>query len=578
MYKFAMNSGDAMRGEEEVEAAFEAIRQGTRPADLESGTLDFKQEGRSRDDAIREVAQECLCFANSHGGVVVVGVADKLSGAQAFVGTTIDPHLLQRRIYELSRPPLVVEVRPVAVGGATLLVVFVPPSPEIHADPQGRAPRRIGTACVPMDPIEQMRLREDRRGIDWSGQPGERTRADVSPAALRAARERLAGLPDERRALARLSDDDLLRALNLVAPDGRLLHAGEVLLCPTDATAVVYQYRATPGGEPRAVERIGTPLVLALQRTLELIEARRNTTPLLLPNGQVLAIADFPELAVREALANAVMHRDYHLADPVHVEHSPEVFVVTSPGPLVSGVTPQNILTHPSKPRNAALARAIRLLGLAEEVGRGVDRIYREMIRAGRGLPGIESEPARVRVSLAGGAPDTHLARFVALLPPEERDDTDTLLVLFRLCDARTVQAASLAGLLQKSEAEAEAVLRRLASDTVGVLEPTRESARRAHPAYRLRAGVLKALGPAVRYHRRTVDEIDRKLVGHVEEYGKITNRTVQNLLDVTVQRARGILADLVRRGVLVRTSAHQRGPGVEYGAGPAFPARRRKR
>ncbi len=100
-------------------------------------------------------------------------------------------------------------------------------------------------------------------------------------------------------------------------------------------------------------------------------------TPVNLPDGQQIQIEDFPTLAAREALANAVIHRDYHLREPVNVIHSPDLLVVTSPGPLVSGVTPDNILTHPSKPRNPCLMTAARILGLAEEVGRGVDRMYR---------------------------------------------------------------------------------------------------------------------------------------------------------------------------------------------------------
>jgi ATP-dependent DNA helicase RecG len=309
---------------------------------------------------------------------------------------------------------------------------------------------------------------------------------------------------------------------------------------------------------------------------MELVQARRNMAPVTLPDGQQLQIEDFPELAVREALANAVIHRDYHLADPVHVEHSPEVFKVMSPGPLVSGVTPQNILTHPSKPRNPTLAQAARTLGLAEEVGRGVDRMYREMIRSGRDLPRIESSADSVGVVLVGGAPKTSLARFVAQLPAHERDDTDTLLVLLRLCSVHTVRADDIAPRLQKSVEEAQAVLRRLATDSVGIVEPTRETARRAHPNYRLRASAVSVLGTAVPYRRRTVDDIDRKVIAHVREYGTITNRTVQNLLDVALQRARGILADLVARGVLIKVSDHERGPGVEYGPGKKFPAAER--
>ncbi|MHB8892917.1 MAG: hypothetical protein ACYC65_12820 [Candidatus Limnocylindrales bacterium] len=70
--------------------------------------------------------------------------------------------------------------------------------------------------------------------------------------------------------------------------------------------------------------------------------------------------------------------------------------------------------------------------------------------------------------------------------------------------------------------------------------------------------------------------DTDRKVIAHVSEYGKITNRTVQNLFDVTVHPANAIIDDLVRREVLVKTSVQQRGPGVEYGPGPRFPHRGR--
>jgi ATP-dependent DNA helicase RecG len=339
-----------------------------------------------------------------------------------------------------------------------------------------------------------------------------------------------------------------------------------------------HHYRLTPGGEPRAIERIETPLVLAFEKVLGLVQARIDQRPVSLPNGQQLDIADFPLLAIREAIANAIVHQDYRLRRPIFVEHSPEVFVVTSPGPLVSGVTPENILTHPPKPRNRTLARAARTLGFAEEAGRGVDRIYREMIRSGRDLPRIEASIELVQVKLIGGAPRTQIARFVAQLPEQERDDTDTLLSLFRLCRSKTVTAADMAPVLQKSVDEAEASLRRLTSDELAILEATRQTASRAHPTYRLRGEVLKRLGSAVDYHRRTVDELDRKIIAHVREYGRVNNRTLQNFFDVDVQRARDILSDMVERQILVKSSEQQRGPSVEYGPGPRFPGKRKPR
>jgi len=566
---------------DEATAALEAILAGKAPRDLESATLDFKAQGRSAGDALKTIAEAALCFANASGGLVVVGVDDRGAGESALRGTSLGVDEVRKRVYELSKPPLTVDAWEEEIRGVRLLVVSVPQSPEIHSDTQGRAPRRVGRDCLPMDPSEQMRLREDRLGIDWSARPTQARAGSLSVAALDEARSLLAKFSDDRRKLARLGDPEILRALGVVDDGGRALEAGRVLFGEPDARtppAIVYQYQATPGGEPKAIERFRLPLLLAFQRAMASIRARLNVTPLTLPDGQQIHIEDFPTLAAREALANAIIHRDFHLNGSVNVIHSPALLVVASPGPLVSGITPENILTHPSKPRNPCLMNAARVLGLAEEVGRGVDRMFREMISTGRDIPRIESTHDHVRVSLAGGRANTQVARYVAQLPEHERDDTDTMLVLFRLCSVRTVSADALSPLLQKSAAECEAVLRRLAADDIAILEATRLSARRAHPTYRLRGEVLKALGAAVPYQRRSVDEIDRKVIAHVQEYRKVTNRTVQNLLDVGIQRARDVLADMVRRKLLKKTSAHERGPGVEYGPGSRFPPRKRSR
>lgn len=569
-----------MSPRDEAQAALHAIVAGAKAADLESERLDFKTHHGGADGALRSVVDAVLCFANHLGGLVVLGVRDDVSGPYAIVGTDIAIAEARRRIYELTVPPLIATVEELLLEGKRLLLIEVPEGLDVSADTRGRAPRRLGTSCIPMSAAEQSRLRDERMGIDPSAAPTELGPADTDPAAMTAVRRRLSALTDSRSALARDADRDLLRALGVVHPRGRLNRAGALLLTELDdeRMGVSYQYRATPAGEPRAVERLRPPLLLTFERALELVSARRVATPLTLPGGQQLQLEDFPDLAVREALANALMHRDYVLRQPVTIEHSPEVLVVDSPGPLVAGVTPDNILTHPSKPRNATLSKAFRTLGLAEEVGRGVDRMYREMIRSGRDVPLITSHPERVRVALTGGSPNTQIARFVATLPSDERDDTDTLLVLFLLRSRRSLDAANLARFAQKGVDEAEQVLRRLSSDAVRMIEPTRATVRRAHPSYRLRGDTLQTLGSAVPYQRRSTDEIDRKVVAHVREYGKITNKTVRNLFDVDVYRARAFLADLVERGVIEKTSPQQRGPGVEYGPGGCFPQRQQGR
>ncbi|WP_043539023.1 RNA-binding domain-containing protein [Salinarimonas rosea] len=567
-----------MSARSEAVTALRRIAKGAKAGDLESQTLDFKEDKAGRSEIDRVVAEAAICFANSAGGVVVIGVSDKARGLDALTGTAVDPDHLRQRVFELTSPPLSVTVERFE-DRPDILLAIVPQSPEIHADTKGRATQRINKDCLPVMPVDYQRLREEKQGVDWSAGSLEIGLHHLDPEALATARRLLARFSDERRLLATRSDADLLRAVGALDPQGRVTRAGALMFAPPtfESDELVYQYRATPGGEPRTVQRLRAPLVIAFQRVMDLVEARQTLTPITLPNGQQFSLADFPTLAVREVISNAICHRDYTRRGATLIEHSPEVFSIASPGPLVAGVTVDNILTTASRPRNAALTRMARTLGLAEELGRGVDRIYRELIKAGRGLPRIEAQVDQVRFVFVGGAVNTQVARFFATLPDDERDDTDMTLVVHRLCSAKTVSATDLTRLLQKPEYEVQAVLRRLATDEIGLIEPTRATARRAAPTYRLRAEALRQLGSAVVYQRRTTDDIDRKIIAHVDEYGRITNSTIQNMLDVHVFKSRDIIADLVDRQILTRISTQTRGPRVEWGPGEKFPQRKRR-
>lgn len=78
----------------------------------------------------------------------------------------------------------------------------------------------------------------------------------------------------------------------------------------------MYLHRRSAGGAPADIQRFGRPLLLGFQRVLELIAARIDRTPISLPSGQQVHLADLPEGPVREALANAVAHRRLAVAGP----------------------------------------------------------------------------------------------------------------------------------------------------------------------------------------------------------------------------------------------------------------------
>ena len=91
--------------------------------------------------------------------------------------------------------------------------------------------------------------------------------------------------------------------------------------------------------------------------------------------------------AFREAVANALIHRDYHRLGAVHVRLENDAPVVSNPGGLVEGVTLSNLLVTEPRPRNRTLADAMKRIGVVERSGRGVDKIFRGLLKFGRPAP-----------------------------------------------------------------------------------------------------------------------------------------------------------------------------------------------
>src|SRR5690606_14535272 len=130
--------------------------------------------------------------------------------------------------------------------------------------------------------------------------------------------------------------------------------------------------------------------------------------------------------AFREAVANALVHRDYHGRGAVHVRLEDDALVVSNPGGLVDGVTLANLLVTEPRPRNPALADAMKRIGVVERSGRGVDKIFRGMLKFGRPAPDYSYTTAQsVVVRLPTTEADLEFRRLVV---EYERDRKSTRL------------------------------------------------------------------------------------------------------------------------------------------------------
>ncbi len=554
--------------DELVTDALERIVKGSTADSQEGELLDFKEDSGQFKSTMEILAHTSACLANASGGWIVLGVADKGSGPAAFRGTELAPREVQRAVYERTRPPLGIGCEELMFRKVRLLAVRVLRSSVVHADTKGVVRRRFQGRCDPLDAALVASLQYSKSEHDWSAEPSARSKEDIRPGALESVRRRVAA---KHPKLAALPRGKFLAKLGLVDADGALTNAGERMLCdrgPPASPGATYQYKRSARSEPSLIEHLTDPLPLLLDRLLEFIRVRRHTTPVNLRDGTQIAIADFPEEAVREALSNALLHQEFRIGEPIAVDHSPNHLTITSPGSFIDGVNEHNILNVKSLPRNRRLFDAATLAAMSERAGQGVDRMHRALIRGGHDRPQITQSARFVRVSLPSGPPRENFVKLVAELPEAIETDVDVLIALSTFLTKKTLDARELGALIQQPPSQATDTLRALADDAVGLLEPTLATAKRVSPKYRLRATALARLGREVLHHRQDPLDLDTKVLRHLADYGVINNRTLQSLFDVDVNRARTMLNDLRRRGVVEKLPGSERGRGVRYGPG----------
>lgn len=546
----------------------------------ESQVLEFKETGRSPKETLVLLADAAVCFANAEGGTIVLGVNDKATTrAQALVGVepSYSVEAVRRGIFDRTVPSLTCNAYEWEEDRVRLVVIEVPPGVLPISTSAGTATRRLGKECRPFTPDQQREMLVARGQVDWSAESSGASVRDLSRLEVERLRQLLVDTGSEE--LARLTGARLLDALRLRV-DGEVTNAAVLLLGTEELIGDLipnygysYQYRPTAGREATSRFRQARPLAAALEAILDAVERALELRPLNLAGGTQVQLVDYPARAVRELVVNAFIHRSYDAPGTVDVEHTPERLSVISPGGLVAGVTPANILTHPSTPRHQLLAEVVSRVRLAERTGQGIDRAYREMLRAGKEPPVFEDSGLVTRAILGGGIGNDALVRFLTDLPAELGQDVEILLTLAALRSRQSIEAKRLALVIQRNVVEAQDVLERLASEEVAILESTRSTVRRQFPTYRLRGECLAALSRAVTYHRRTSDQTDQKVIDHVREYKFVTNRTLQRLFDVNVYSARNLLSDFQSRGILKKIGTAKGGPGVRYGPGPDFPS-----
>ncbi|MBI4865066.1 MAG: putative DNA binding domain-containing protein [Candidatus Riflebacteria bacterium] len=483
--------------------------------------LEFK-EAKNRYD-FEELVRYCVALANEKGGNMVLGISDKIP--RTVVGSQAFPDLERTKAGLTDRLRLRIEADEILHPNGRVVVFRVPSRPiGVPIQYKGAYWMRSGEDLVPMTADQLQRIFAEA-GPDFSAEIcAKASVTDLDPQAIewfRSAWQRKSGNP----ALADLPASQLLEDAELIV-DGKPTYAALVLLGThralgrhLDQAEVVFEYRSQDTAiehEQRIENRRGFFLYHdELWKTINL----RNPIQHYQQGLFVWDIPTFNEKVIREALLNAVGHRDYRLSGSVFVRQFSRHLEVVSPGGFPPGVTAQNILFKQS-PRNRRIADTLGKCGLVERSGQGADRMFEESIREGKPRPDFSgTDDYQVALTLRGQVQDPRFLQFLERVNKE-------LQVVFSTQDLVILDMAQRHDRLTTDLVDRAQVLKQL-----GVLETIGRGRGRS---FILSRSFYRFLGKSGTYTRkRGLDRETNKelLLKHLDHYGRATISDFEEIL-----------------------------------------------
>lgn len=544
---------------------------------VESLTVEFKSDRRKLSDT--DLAEAIVCLANAEGGALWLGVEDD--------GTPTGLHADHRQLGGLpgliaarTSPAIAVQVAAVDIDGVVVARIAVPKAGTVVATAGGvylrRRLKHDGTPeCVPMLPHE----RDSRLGqlglVDASAQPVAGAQlSDFDPLERERLRQAVQQYGGDR-VLLELDDEALDGALGFTArqPDGArvptlcgLLVIGRVEALRQHVPTHEFAFQVLAEQAVRFNEFRRVPLLQAIE-WLETNFRPYNPEEELQVGLFRVPVPKVDMGAFREAVANALIHRDYHLNFPVHVRMENAALVVSNPGGLVEGVTLDNLLTTEPRPRNRALADAMKRIGIVERSGRGVDKIYRGLLRFGRLAPDYSrTDRSNVVVRLDTGAADLAFGRMVVELERRGNGELpiDSLIALSALRELKRVTADELATRIQRDPVSAKRTLEALTE--AGLVEAHGQTRGRT---YTLSASVYQQQGEQAAYTRQagfTALQNEQMVLSYVRQHGRIGRADIMALCRLSEGQAKALIKRMRDTALLELEGA---GRGASYRIGP---------
>ena len=398
----------------------------TQPEDVD---LEFKQAGSSFSKDRGSLFDYCAAIANGRGGKLILGVQEKpreVTGTQYSIGThTKLSHDIWKRL------KIQVDVEELHYHEKRVLVFHIPkhpPATRVKSGEKGDKyvyPIRRGESLGEMDDIKTREILNEAQPDFTANIVSGLLLDDLDRPAIDILRKKWAEKTGRKEYLT-FDDEKILRNAGLVDSSGTtlacLILAGkkEALQKHLPDTEIIFEWRNDPKQTHYDFRKNWREPFVSIDADIwNTINARNLRVPFQEGFFQ-REIWAFVEKSIREAVHNAVMHRDYAIKGrSVFIKASPEVFFIESPGGFPSGITLENVLTEKAW-RNRLLAENFEKIGFAERSSQGLDDIFEQSIRDGKGLPDLsQSDSNTVRLYIPAQVKDKNFILYLERITNE---------------------------------------------------------------------------------------------------------------------------------------------------------------
>jgi len=528
----------------------------------ESLTVELKSDRDKLPDA--EWIETVVCMANNQGGKLIVGVEDDgtVTGLHAYHQTS--PQVIAAFIASRTVPPLNVEVSFVHLPEGLVAVVSIPAARQHVSTSDGKLLIRYfdtkgKPGCRPLYSHEIIGWRADHGMADPSAllMP-EVTWDDLEPLEF----SRLRRMVEENTGdavLLKLSDQEIAAALGLVShQNGKpMITLAGLLLVGKEAAlhkflpAHEVAFQVLRGLDVVVNEFHRWPLLRAHEWLLQNL-AVRNEEQELMNEGIRVGVPRYDRRGIREAINNALIHRDYARLGAVHVQLHDDHAVVSNPGGFVTGVTIDNLLVAAPHPRNPLLADAFKRIGLVEKTGRGVGIIYTGQLQNGRRRP-IYDRSTQTTITVELDASPADLVFVESSIRAAKRLGRSLtlseLLILWEAWEDERITATEAAQVLQYDQDVTRKLLRQMQqNELIAGFSSGGRRYYRPSTAFS-KEGNQNGIGPT--FLALSLLEIEERLLTFARQRGQFRRSEMEKFTGLSRDQAYRLLRRLVKQGKL---------------------------